>query len=172
MLTTKQECSFMVINHKTSFKKLYIYTHTNSSSWLSTTSLIWQFKNISWYNFLFCQSFQHSYFCTIRVCKAVTLWSFLQDFFFIVIVYKLRSNHGHLPFMDHSLHGEGACVTQAMKLWTMLRSAIQDRWVIVKSSDKTWSTGEGNGKPCQYSCCENLTNSMKRKKMTLEDKPP
>ena len=30
------------------------------------------------------------------------------------------------------------------------------------SSDKTWSTGEGNGKPLQYSCLENPMNSMKR----------
>ena len=28
--------------------------------------------------------------------------------------------------------------------------------------DKTWSTGEGNGKPLQYSCLENPMNSMKR----------
>ena len=27
-----------------------------------------------------------------------------------------------------------------------------------------WSTGEGNGKPLQYSCLENLMNSMKRQK--------
>ena len=25
-----------------------------------------------------------------------------------------------------------------------------------------WSTGEGNGKPLQYSCLENLMNSIKR----------
>ena len=29
-------------------------------------------------------------------------------------------------------------------------------------SDRTWSTGEGNGKPLQYSCLENPMNSMKR----------
>ena len=33
---------------------------------------------------------------------------------------------------------------------------------MVESSDKTWSTGEGNGKPLQYSCLENPINSMKR----------
>ena len=33
---------------------------------------------------------------------------------------------------------------------------------MVESSDKTWSTGEGNGKPLQYSCFENTMNSMKR----------
>ena len=32
-----------------------------------------------------------------------------------------------------------------------------------ESSDKTWSTGEGNGKPLQYSCLENPINSMKRR---------
>ena len=29
-------------------------------------------------------------------------------------------------------------------------------------SDRMWSTGEGNGKPLQYSCLENPMNSMKR----------
>ena len=33
---------------------------------------------------------------------------------------------------------------------------------MVESSDKMWSTGEGNGKPFQYSCLENPVNSMKR----------
>ena len=33
---------------------------------------------------------------------------------------------------------------------------------MVESSDKTCSTGEGNGKPLQYSWVENPMNSMKR----------
>ena len=46
----------------------------------------------------------------------------------------------------------------------------QDRWVMVESSDKMWFTGEGNGKPLQYSCLENPMNSMKRHKYrTLSD---
>ena len=40
--------------------------------------------------------------------------------------------------------------------------ATQDGQVMVESSDKMWSTGEGNGKPLQYSCLENPMNSMKR----------
>ena len=41
------------------------------------------------------------------------------------------------------------------------------------NSDKTWSTGEGNGKPLQYSCLENPMNSMKRQKdRTLKDDLP
>ena len=55
----------------------------------------------------------------------------------------------------------------------MLCRATQDRRVMVESSDKTWSTGEGNGKPLQYSCLENPMNSMKRQKVrTLKDEIP
>ena len=43
----------------------------------------------------------------------------------------------------------------------------------MESSDKMWSTGEGNGKPLQYSCLENPMNSMKRQKdKTLKDELP
>ena len=49
-----------------------------------------------------------------------------------------------------------------MKLWAMPYKAIQDGWVMVESSDKMWSTWEGNGKPLQYSCLENPMNSTKR----------
>ena len=40
--------------------------------------------------------------------------------------------------------------------------ATQDGRVMVERSDRMWSTGEGYGKPLQYSCLENLINSMKR----------
>ena len=54
-----------------------------------------------------------------------------------------------------------------------MRRATLDRWVMVEHSDKTWSTGEGNGKPLQYSCLENPMNSMKRQKdRTLKDELP
>ena len=42
-----------------------------------------------------------------------------------------------------------------------------------KKSDRMWSTGEGNGKPLQYSCLEKPMNSMKRQKdRTLKDELP
>ena len=51
--------------------------------------------------------------------------------------------------------------------------ASQDRRLMVESSDKTWSIGEGNGEPLQYSCLENPMNSMKRQKdRTLKDELP
>jgi hypothetical protein len=44
---------------------------------------------------------------------------------------------------------------------------------MVESSDRMWSTGEGNGKLLQYSCVENPMSSMKRQKdRTLKDKLP
>ena len=44
---------------------------------------------------------------------------------------------------------------------------------MVEKSDRMWSTGEGNGKPLQYSCLENPMNSMKRQKdRTLKDELP
>ena len=51
--------------------------------------------------------------------------------------------------------------------------ATQDRWVMVERSDRMLSTGEGNGKPLQYSCLENSINSMKRQKdRTLKNELP
>ena len=54
----------------------------------------------------------------------------------------------------------------------MLKNKLHGEFM-VESSDKTWSTGEGNGKQLQYSCLENPMNSMKRQKdMTLKDELP
>ena len=44
---------------------------------------------------------------------------------------------------------------------------------MVESSGKLWSTGEGNGKPIQYSCLEKPMNSLKRQEdRTLKDELP
>ena len=37
----------------------------------------------------------------------------------------------------------------SMKLWARPCRDIQDRWVMVESPEKMWSTGEGNDKPLQ-----------------------
>ena len=48
--------------------------------------------------------------------------------------------------------------------------ATQDGQVMVESSNKMWSTGEGNGKSLQYSCLQNPMNSVKSQKdRTLKD---
>ena len=44
---------------------------------------------------------------------------------------------------------------------------------MLESSDEMWSTGEGNGKPLQYSCLENPMKSRERQKdRTLKDELP
>jgi len=54
----------------------------------------------------------------------------------------------------------------------MLCRATLVGWVMVESSDKTWSTEEGNDKVLQYSCLENPINNMKRQRgMKLEMSP-
>ena len=44
---------------------------------------------------------------------------------------------------------------------------------MVERSGRMWSTGEGNGKPLQYSCLESPMNSMKRQNdRILEEELP
>ena len=79
-----------------------------------------------------------------------------------------NENHSHRKLSN--LITWTTAVSNSMKLWAMPCRATQDIWVMVGSSDKTWSTGEGNGKPLQYSCLENPMNSIKRQKdRTLKD---
>ena len=60
-----------------------------------------------------------------------------------------------------------------MKLGAMPWRATQDRQVMVEMSDRMRSTGEGNGKPLQYSCLESPMNSMERQKdRTLKEELP
>ena len=61
-----------------------------------------------------------------------------------------QSNHTRTTSLSNSMKLSHAC------------GATQDGWVMVERSDRMWSTGEGNGKPLQYSFLENPMNSMKR----------
>ena len=61
-----------------------------------------------------------------------------------------QSNHTRTTPLSNSMKPSHAC------------RATQDGWVMVERSDRMRSTGEGNGKPLQYSCLENPMNSMKR----------
>ena len=62
---------------------------------------------------------------------------------------------------SQSNHTRTTALSNSMKL-SHARGATQDGRVMVERSDKMGSTGEGNGKPLQYSCLENPMNSMKR----------
>ena len=61
-----------------------------------------------------------------------------------------QSNHTRTTVLSNSAKPSHAC------------RATQDGRVMVERPDRMWSTGEGNGKPLQYSCLENPMNSMKR----------
>ena len=61
-----------------------------------------------------------------------------------------QSNHTRTTALSNSMKPSHAC------------GATQDRRVMLERSDRMRSTGEGNGKPLQYSCLENTMNSMKR----------
>ena len=61
-----------------------------------------------------------------------------------------QSNRTRTTALSNSMKPSNAC------------GATQDRRVMVERPDRTWSTGEENGKPLQYSCLENPMNSMKR----------
>ena len=62
---------------------------------------------------------------------------------------------------SQSNHTRTTTFSNSMKL-SHAHGATQDGQVMVERSDRMWSTGEGNGKPLQYSCLENPMNSMKR----------
>ena len=73
---------------------------------------------------------------------------------------------------SQSNHTRTTALSNSMKLGHALR-ATQDGRDIVERSDRMWSTGEGNGKPLQYSCLENPMNSMKRQNdRILKEKLP
>ena len=62
---------------------------------------------------------------------------------------------------SQSNHTRTTALSNSVKL-SHARGATQDGQVMVERSDRIWSTGEGNGKPLQYSCLENPMTSMKR----------
>ena len=80
-------------------------------------------------------------------------------------------NHSHRKLTN--LITWTTALSISVKLWAMPCRATQDGQVMVESSDKMWFTGEGNGKPLQYSCLENPMNSMKKQKdRTLKEELP
>ena len=77
---------------------------------------------------------------------------------------KGRQNENHNHRKLTKLITWTTVLSNSMKLWAKPCRVTQDGQVMVERSDRMWSTGEGNGKPLQYSCLENLMNSKKRQK--------
>ena len=63
---------------------------------------------------------------------------------------RKNENHNHRKLIK--LITQTTALSNSMKRWSMPCRATQDGQVMVESSDKTWSTGQGNGKPLQHSC--------------------
>ena len=61
---------------------------------------------------------------------------------------------------SQSNHARTTAFSNSMKP-SYAQGATQDGRVMVERPDRMWSTGEGNGKPLQYSCRGNPMNSMK-----------
>ena len=73
---------------------------------------------------------------------------------------------------SQSNHTRTTAWSNSVKL-SHAHGATKDGQVMVERSDRMWSTGEGNGKPLQYSCLENPMNSMKKQKdRTLKEELP
>ena len=89
----------------------------------------------------------------------------------LILLHQRAENHNHRKLTN--LITWTTALSNTMKLWAMPCRATQDGRVIVESSDKMWSIGEGNSKPLQYSCLENPMNNMKRQKnRTLKEELP
>ena len=95
---------------------------------------------------------------------SISLLSFIRE-------GRQTENHNHRKLTN--LITWTTAWSNSMKLWAMPCRATQDGRVMVESSNKMWSTGEGNGKPLQHSCLENPMNCTKQQKdRTLKDELP
>ena len=88
-----------------------------------------------------------------------------------ILIHQRNENHNHRKIIKLITWTTVLC--NSMKLWAMPCRATQDGRVMVENSDKIWLTGEGNGKPLQYSCLENpMNNTTRQKDVTLKDELP
>ena len=82
---------------------------------------------------------------------------------------RQNENHNHRKLAKMITWMTALC--SLMKLWAMQYRATQDRQVMMESSDKTWATGEGNGKVFPYSYLR-IPWTVCKGKQTLKDDPP
>ena len=100
-------------------------------------------------------------------CWDWMLWSqvfqnwIVSQLFYSPLSSEGRQNENHSHWKQTKLITGITALSNSMKLWATPCRVTQDRQVMVESSDKVWSTEEGNGKPLQCSCLENPMNSMK-----------
>ena len=91
----------------------------------------------------------------------------------LILIHQRAQTENHQHKKLTNLITWTTALSKSMKLRAMPCEATQDGQVMVESSEKMRSTGEGNSKPLQYFCLENPMNRMKRQKDgTLKDELP
>ena len=117
---------------------------------------------------------EHCFICWLATCissleKCLLRWSahyLLTLFLLLSCKCSLFPSWITALLWQRGLHN-------SMRLWVMLFKVTNDGWIIVKSSDKMWSTGEENGNTSQYSCLQNPMDRYpleeEKKAMMLED---
>ena len=119
-------------------------------------------------------------------CAASQSLVYIISFFILFFFLSLSKNDHSYPYLSEGRQNENrshrkltkpitwiTALSNSMKLWAMPCRATQDGQVMVATSDKIWSSKEGNDKPFPYSCLENPMNSMKRQKdRTLKGELP
>ena len=76
----------------------------------------------------------------------------LYECFWVCGIHSLASGSEHSFTFQWEITNQSdhISLSNSMKLWAMPRRTTQDRRLMVVSSDKTWSPGEGNGKLLLY----------------------
>ena len=130
--------------------------HLTSHSRMSCSRWVWvitpSWLSGSWRSFLYSSSVYSCYLFLISSAsvRSLPLLSFFEPIFawnvpLVSLIFLKRSLVFPILLFSHS----------------------------IERSDRMWSTGEGNGKPLQYSSLENPMKSMKRQKdRTLKDELP
>ena len=70
-----------------------------------------------------------------------------------------RRSSGQITCQERA-SGKEKIIHKTISFETVLQNFLYNMQHCFEKRDKTWSTGEGNGKPLQYSGFENPTNSM------------
>ena len=101
---------------------------------------------------------------------------FIEPFnfsFFSITGWGIDLDYCDIEWFALEMNRDHSALSNSVKQWAMPCGDPQGGQVVVERSDRMWSTGEGNGKPRQYSCLENPMNSVKRQKdRTLKDELP
>ena len=79
---------------------------------------------------------------------------------FLSLLSEGRQNENHNHSKLIKLITWTTALSNSVDLWAMSCRSTYDRRVLLESSDKMWSPGEGNGKLLQHSCLENPMNSI------------